>query len=238
MKVKICLFSCSIILSLGSFANSENFKDQGVEIFKYECRSVECTESILRVDEMQKELNKLGITILSVARGFDGQKHYSEKDKACHRNLSRINIFRVAQSDVQTALNADWLLCSQLESKGGKCSSSSYAEYRLTDQPSGVISVYKSADRLQGQTDSGIDVDTMEQELIDKKIVVYDKYQAKDGMLHSLKSGARSADINVYVIERTGLSQAVSMGYQECIALEAQGGACYPEINIYDDECL
>ncbi len=238
MKEKICLFSCSIILSLGAFANNENSKSQGVEIFKHECRSVKCTESVLRVEEMQKELQNLGVTILSITRGFDGHKHYSEKDKACHRNLSRINIFRIAQNDVQTALNADWSLCSKLESEGGKCSSSSYAEYRLADQPSGVISVYKSAGRLQCQIDSGVDVDTMEQELIDKKIVVYDKYQATDGMLHPLKCGARSADINVYMIEKTGLSQVTSMGYEECIALEAQGGACYPEINIYDDECL
>ena len=40
------------------------------------------------------------------------------------------------------------------------------------------------------------------------------------------------------MIERVGLEEAVAMGYEQCIRLEAQGGSCYPEVNFQDDECL
>ena len=236
--MKRYLIGYFIILSLCAFANDKASNDQSVDVFKYECRSAQCTEPVLQVGDMQKELQSLGVTILSVARGFDGRKHYSGKNEACNRMLSRINIFKVAQNDLQRTLNAGFVLCSELESNGGRCSSSPYADYQAVDQPPGVVSVYKSAGRLQCESDSGVDVDTMEQELIDKKIIVYKKYQATDGMLHPLKCEALSADINVYVIERESLSAAESIGFQECVRLKAQGGACYPEIDSYDDDCL
>ena len=242
MKI-IYLFGCFMIFSLYAFADDQSADDPGadnpgVSIFKYECRSAECTESVLKVSDMQKELKALRVTILAIARGFDGHTHYSAEDRACNKDLSRINIFTIPESDVQKALNADWILCSELEADGGKCSSSPYGAYSIVDQPAGVVSVYKTAGRLQCEQDSGVNVDAMEQELIDKKIIVYNKYQATDGMLHSLKCGVTSADINVYVIERSGLSEAESMGYQECVRLKEQGGACYPEVDTHDDKCL
>ena len=133
----------------------------------------------------KKNLKALEVTILTIARGFDHTRH-SAKDRTCNKDSSRINIFTVAEGDVQKALDADWILCSELKADGGQCSSVPHSAYSVVDQPTGVVSVYKPAGRLQCQDDTGVDLDDMEQELIDKKIVVYDKYRAKDGKLHPL----------------------------------------------------
>ena len=60
MKI-IYLLSCFMIFSLYAFAEDQNSEDQGkgVRIFKYECRSTECTEPVMKVSDMQKEFKSL-----------------------------------------------------------------------------------------------------------------------------------------------------------------------------------
>ena len=90
------------------------------------------------------------------------------------------------------------------------------------------VHIYKYSDTVFCIPDSGVDINSMEQELIEAKVVVYQRYKAVDGLPHSLICREETGDINVYVIEKTGLAKSTSMGYRECAWLNMKGGGCYP----------
>ena len=221
---KSFLFSFLIFCSLWVFANDEASltKENHVNIFKYKYEN-DCSLPPLKLEDMQKELIDLGVDILSSARGYDGVEYFMDTVE-CNKLRSQINIFTINETFLEKAQSAKWRLCSDLTAGGGECYASAY---QAKDPDEGVTAVYKPAQALQCQLDSGVSLEDMEKELKEKKIIIYKKYYASDGLLRPLKCSEPSSKINVYVIERADLWQAIILGYKECGWLERKGGGCH-----------
>ena len=201
-----------------------------IRIYKYNTGSEACADiSALLHDTphaMQKVLNDNQVTVLSSFRGYDGLM-YSLKDLHC-KDIPTISIFEVSGESYDLVTGLGFRLCSDLADQGGGCYPESYSDRILPDKNKEVRRVYKHAENKQCQARSGQSVQVMEEELKDHKIVVFQRYQGIDGLLHPLSCGSETGNINIYVIEKLALAKALSLGYRECAYLERLGGLCHP----------
>jgi len=200
-----------------------------IQVYKYDSDRKDCNKPVMEPWDMQAALEEHNVTVLSSGKGFDGLM-YSVKDWGCRTYPPRINIFSIRESDTHSLSMAKELgfgLCEELEVRGGGCYQVSYSELTSGNKDQFVVSVYKYSNGKQCQPDSDIDIDFMEQELMDAKVVVYQRYRAVDGLFYLLKCGHETGNINVYVVEKSSLADVISMGYRECAWLEMRGGGCY-----------
>ncbi len=175
--------------------------------------------------DVQKELEAQGVTVLFSQKGYDGLRYQINK---LVEDSPAINIVLVPMRFYDTLKRLGFFLCRELEDEGGDCHPVSYSGVMESEKKSFVTHIYKSAEKKSCDPDSGIEISVMEKEFAKSKIVVYQRYQAVDGRAYSLHCGSNTADINVFVIERSKLSESILIGYRECAWLEQQGGACYP----------
>ena len=203
-----------------------------IQIYKYDANieGWNCNNPV-ELWDIQKQLSAEGVKVFSSEKGYDGLMYSLEK-WACEE-LPIINIFWVAAENYKTVKKLGFRLCEELQDNGGECYPVYYSDRIRSDKNKFYVHIYKNANQLQCQLVSEIDIKTMEQELINSKIVVYQKYQAVDGLVHPLS--CENNHINVYVIEKSGLAKSISMGYRECAWLEMQGGGCYP-VTVEEEE--
>ena len=182
-------------------------------------------ELLLEPWNVQADLKKKGINVLSSYIGYDGLRYGLEGREDV--NSPTINIVSVPVEFYEQIKELGFRLCKELQEEGGQCHALSYTEF-MTGKSPFVTSVYKTAGEKQCHPGSGVAVHDMEQELVEAEIMVYQGYKANDGMRHNLSCEENTADINVYVIEMSRLAEVMSMGYRECAYLEMVGGGCYP----------
>ena len=182
-------------------------------------------EAPLEPWDIQKELEEKDVVVLSSYVGYDGLM-YSLADRS-DVDSPTINIVSVPVEFYEQVKELGFHLCKELQEEGGDCHAVSYTEL-MTGKQSFIISVYKSAGEKQCHPGSGEDLATMEQELVEAEIMVYQRYQASDGTRHNFSCEANTPDINVYVIEASRLAEVMSIGYRECAWLEMNDGGCHP----------
>ena len=175
--------------------------------------------------DIQKELEEKDVVVLSSYVGYDGLM-YSLADRS-DADSPTINIVSVPVEFYEQVKELGFRLCKELQEEGGDCHAVSYTEL-MTGKQSFTISVYKPAGEKQCYPGSGVDIATMEQELVEAEIMVYQRYQASDGMRHDFSCETNTPDINVYVIEASRLAEVMSIEYRECAWLEMNGGGCHP----------
>ena len=230
------IFSFSIFVEASEKTKSDNqqgkieqwlFTQSEIQVYQYDSDRTDCSSSVIEPWDMQEVLNKEGIKVSSLSKGFDGLA-YSVEDWGCKNHPPIINIFSISVTNYEKAKELGLRLCKELEEEGGYCHPVSYSELLHPENKSKVVvHVYKYSEKAHCDPGSGIGISVMEQELTDSKIMVYQTYKAVDGLLHSLSCGEKTGDINVYVIEKTGLRDSILKGYRECAWLEAKGGDCY-----------
>ncbi len=230
------IFSFSVFVEASGDTKSDNQQrkieqwlstQSEIQVYQYDSDRTDCSSSVIEPWDMQEVLSKKGIEVLSFSKGFDGLV-YSVEDWSCKSHPPIINIFSISVIDYEKAKKLGLRLCKELEEEGGYCHSVSYSELLHPENKNKVVvHVYKYSEKVHCEPNSGIDINVMEQELTDSKIMVYQKYKAVDGLLHSISCGERTGDINVYVIEKIGLKDSALKGYRECAWLEAKGGDCY-----------
>ena len=196
-------------------------------------RNLKCWKCTAPVDpvqpsepwDIQKELNDEGISVLSSQRGYDGLEYLFDKlaGKAGH-----INIVKVPARFYDKLKKLKFALCKDLKDKGGDCHPVSYSGIVTPKDDSFSVRVYKSSEKKLCEPDSGININEMEQEFADPKIVVYQRYKAFDGRSYPFVCGGDTGEINVYLIERQRLSDSMLLGFRECAYLELTGTGCYP----------
>lgn len=198
-----------------------------IQIYKYDSDRENCSEPALEPWDMQKVLEEKNVKVLSSEKGYDGL-FYSIKEWGCRSYPPRINIFSIPVHSYEIIKKLGFHLCKELEDMGGNCYPVSYSDLFLENKDKFAIHIYKYSGRELCVPDSGIEVNSMEQELIKAKVVVYQRYSAVDGLRHSLACGERTGAINVYVIEKAALAKSISMGYRECAYLKMiKGGGCH-----------
>ncbi len=233
MKPLFLLFLVAGPFVLQAQSDTESGQEEAmsppIRIYKYNTGSEACADlSDLLHDTphaMQKVLNENQVTVLSSFRGYDGLM-YSLKDLHC-KDIPTISIFEVPAESHPLVTELGFQLCSDLQDHGGDCHPESYSDRMLPDKNKEVRRIYKQAEKKQCQADSGQSVQVMEEELKHHKIVVFQRYRGIDGLLHSLSCGSDTGEINIYVIEKSALAKALSLGYRECAYLEKLGGLCH-----------
>ncbi len=196
-------------------------------VYKYDSDREDCSKEVLEPWDMQKILEEQNVTVLSGQKGYDGLA-YSMEEWGCRNHSPQINIFSIFVSDYETVKALGFHACEELEERGGSCHPFSYSDFDPKTKDKFFVPVYKYSGAEFCAPDSGVDINAMEQELIDVKIVVYQKYEAVDGLPHQLFCGEDTGHLNVYVIEKSGLAKSIAMGYRECAWLNMKGGGCYP----------
>ena len=198
-----------------------------VKVYKYNTDEENCDQMALIPHDtphaMQKSLDEQNILVRSSLRGHDGLM-YSLSKLSCV-TMPTISIFEIPEEHYSKAKLLGFQLCHSLKERGGGCYSSTYSDHILPDKNQKVRRVYKYAGHKQCQ-DNSLDIGLMEQELLEAKIVVFQRYNGVDGLLHSFSCGSETGKINIYVIEKSALAKALSLGYRECAYLEETGGVC------------
>ena len=197
-----------------------------IQIYKYDSDRENCDKPVMEPWDMQKILEEANVTILSAQKGYDGLT-YSIDEWGCRNYPPRINIFSIPVAFYEAIKGMGFRLCKELEERGGDCHPVSYADLFFKSRGKFFVHVYKYSDKVFCTLDSGVDIKSMEQDLIKAKVVVYQRYRAVDGLSYSFDCGVKTGDMNVYVIEKSGLAKSMSMGYRECAYLKLQGGDCH-----------
>ena len=199
-----------------------------VQVYKYNTEWENCDHMALVPHDtphaMQQSLDEQSIPVRSSSRGHDGLM-YSLNQLKCV-TVPTISIFEIPEEHYSTAELLGFQLCENLTKEGGGCYSSTYSDRILPDKNQKVRRVYKYANHKQCQDNSKLSIKAMEQELLEAKIVVFQRYNGVDGLLHSFVCGSETGKINIYVIEKQALAKALSLGYRECAYLEEVGGVC------------
>ena len=210
--------------------NADTDPEAWIQVYKYNTEQESCDRTTLVPHDtphaMQKVLNAQNIPVRSSLRGYDGLLY--PLNQAHCVPLPTISIFEVPAESYDKIADLGFQLCQTLKEKGGGCHAESYSDQILPDKNQEIRRIYKYANQKQCQKDSGKDVLTMEQELIEAKIVIFQRYSGVDGLLHPFSCGSETGAINIYVIEKEALAQALSLGYRECAYLEELGGVCRP----------
>ena len=200
-----------------------------VQVYKYDSDREDCSKPAIEPWDMQVVLEEHNVTVLSSGKGYDGLMN-SVEDWGCRVYPPRINIFSIPEGDTHSLSVAKELgfdLCEDLKVRGGSCYPVSYSELVSGNENKFVVPIYKYSNGKQCQPGSEIDIDFMEQELAGAKVVVYQRYRAVDGVFYPFKCGHETGSLNVFVVEKSSLTDVVSMGYRECAWLEMRGGGCY-----------
>lgn len=214
--MKIILFFTIFFTHFYIYANT-------IVVYKYDknIKNGYCDTSIDILD-IQNTLITKGVKVLSAQKGHDGLI-YSVKNQGCY-NQSVINIFTIHKQDYDIVKNLGFDLCKNLLKKNGDCYPLYYSDYDIKNKNKFYVYIYKHSYSAQDLLNKNLK--TMEQELIDAKIVVYKRYKAVDGLKYDF-STKYNTSINVYVIEKSELGKSIAMGYHECAWLDTKQGSCY-----------
>ena len=197
-----------------------------IYIFKYDSDREDCSKEVSEPWDMQKTLEEQDVTVLSSQKGYDGLV-YSVEEWGCRNHSPQINIFSIFVGDYEAVKALGFHSCEELEEKGGGCHPFFYSDFNPEMKDKFFVHIYKYSGAVFCASDSGVDINTMERELIEAKIVVYQRYEAVDGLPHRLLCKEGTGQLNVYVIEKSGLAKSTAMGYRECAWLSTKGGGCY-----------
>ena len=217
------------LVSLVQTALATDNSKEWIKIYKYNTDLESCDPTTSDLHDaphtMQKILNSHEVLVRSSFRGHDGLM-YPLNQLNCGR-MPTISIFEVPAESYDKVRSLGFRACQILEEKGGGCYPEFYSDRILPDKNQAVRRVYKHTGHKQCQEGSGVELPAMEQELIEVKIVVFQRYKGVDGLLYPLSCGYETGEINIYVIEKSALAQALSLGYRECAYLEEIGGVCH-----------
>ena len=198
-----------------------------IKMYQYSIDKRGCYQPAMEPWQATEELSKEGIEVIHSERGVDGLIRPIQ-NLGCINELPAINIVTVSVTDYEAMKKKGFELCEELKRQGGYCYSLSYSEMQEGNRDKYFVHVYKLSNKIQCEESSGIDVRTMEQDLVTAKIVVYQRYEAVDGLSYPVGCGKAMGSINVYVIEKSRLGDSLSKGFRECAWLKQQGGSCYP----------
>ena len=223
-------YSMLVVAQQAHSQNPAKSTEEWIQVYKYNTEFEKCDSGGLVPHDaphaLQKTLDHQGILVRSALRGHDGLM-YALSSLDC-AGVPTISIFEIPETSYKSAQQLGFQLCQNLTAKGGGCYPASYSDRVLPDKNQEVRRIYKYAQRKQCQADSGQDVQTMEEELIKAKVVVFQRYRGMDGLLYPLSCGSETGEINIYIIEKSALAVAFSFGYRECAYLKELGGACHP----------
>lgn len=206
------------------------FEQTVIKMYQYSADEADCDKPLREPWHVREDLSQQGVEVVHSERGVDGLMH-SIGDWRCGKHISTINIVTVSVENYEALKEMGFLLCEELREQGGYCHSLAYSEMEPKSRSKYFVHVYKYSDKQQCVGSSGIDVHEMEKELVKNKIVVYQRYEATDGLDHSIVCGGETGMINVYVIEKSSLGKSLSKGFRECAWLEQQGGGCHPSLS-------
>lgn len=199
-----------------------------IKMYQYSVDRNDCDQPLKEPWHVIEELNEKGIEVVHSERGVDGLVR-SIADWGCRNEIPTINIVTVSVDHYEALKEMDFLLCEELREQGGYCHSLAYSEMDQENRDRYFVHVYKYSEKKQCMDpSSGVDIHEMEKELVESKIVVYQRYEAIDGLDHSITCGEETGLINVYVIEKSSLGKSLSKGFRECAWLKQQGGSCHP----------
>ena len=216
--------------NIAKIADSDEF----ISTYKY----ISTTDTIQEKQDLQSLLKTKGIEIFSIESGYDGLLYPLKSEEPSsltqhfhhgHAHQGYISILQIKKSDWQklTEMDSDFHLCLDLQEKGGDCHVFHYSNLfpQLKDKP--YVFIYKYSNQIQCQSNSGYKIHEMEKDLTTKNIVVYQKYEGTSGELVPVQCGDKTNHINVYVIEKSKLGTALSIGFRECAWLETNNLGCY-----------
>ena len=239
--ILFCLFpavSYALMVKTQYSAHALSGGEGSVDMYKYSVDKENCDAGVSEPWDAHQELSSVGVEVVSIHKGMDNLP-YTVEHWDCSEDPHHINIVTIhnTEQNIATAQSLGFQLCTELEEQGGKCHAVSFsaltepadiiAEYEKRED-SHVVSVYKNSGSKQCEPNSGMDVDSMEIELTDAQIVVYQRYKAVDGRIYPLVCGGSQGDINVYVVEKSALGKVHQLGFRECAYLRVIGGACQP----------
>lgn len=190
------------------------------------------------IQDIQSLLKTKEIGIISIESGYDGlmyllqpEEPSSSNEDSHHGHIHQGHIFilQIKKSDWQklTAADSSFDLCSNLQEKGGDCHVFHYSNLIPKLQNKSYVSIYKHSNQIQCHLESGQTLQEMEQELIAKNIVVYRRYRGVSGEFTPVQCGNPTNFINIYVIEKSKLGIALSIGFAECALLKVHNFDCY-----------
>lgn len=198
-----------------------------IQMYQYSVDRNNCYQPLKEPWHVREALSKEGIEVVHSERGVDGLIR-SIGDWGCRNELPTINIITASVEHYEVLKEMGFVLCEELREQGGYCHSLAYSEMEPENRDRYFVHVYKYSHKQQCMDQSGVDIHEMEKELVDSKVLVYQRYEAIDGLDHSISCGGETGHINVYVIEKSGLESSLSMGFRECAWLEQQKGSCHP----------
>ena len=199
-----------------------------IKMYQYSVDRNNCDQPLKEPWHIIEELSEKGVKVVHSERGVDGLVH-SIKDWGCRNEIPTINIVTVSVDHYEALKEMGFLLCEELRKEGGYCHSLAYSEMDRENRDKYFVHVYKYSEKKQCMDlSSGVNIHEMEKELVDSKIVVYQRYEAIDGLDYSIACEEETGHINVYVIEKSSLGESLLKGFRECVWLEQQGGSCYP----------
>ena len=199
-----------------------------IKMYQYSVDRNNCDQPLKEPWHVREELSEKGVEVIHSERGVDGLVR-PITDWGCRNELPTINIITVTVEHYEVLKEMDFLLCEELREQGGYCHSLAYSEMKPENRNKYFVHVYKYSNKKQCVDSSGMDIHEMEKkELVNSKVVVYQRYEAIDGLDHSIACGGETGDINVYVIEKSSLAESLSKGFRECAWLVQQGGSCHP----------
>ena len=215
-------------------ASAADNSDEVIATYKY----ISTKNTTQETQDLQSSLKAKGIEIISIESGYDGLMYLLQSEERSpssqdlhhgHTHQGYIFILQIKKSDWQklTAADSSFDLCSNLQEKGGDCHVFHYSNLIPQLQNKSYIFIYKHSNQKQCHPDSGKKLPEMEQELTAKNIVVYQRYRGTSGELTSVQCGHSTNFINIYVIEKSKLGIALSMGFTECAWLKAHNLGCY-----------
>ena len=237
MQRIICIILTSIFYISFAEANlnaiSNSSKNTEISVYKY----ITPTSSIQDEKQaMQAMLKQNNIQVLSIYFGYDGLIYDLPKDfnMDTSSNLHLIHqggilIITIKESDWSklSDVNLNFSLCSDLQKQGGACNIFYYSHLYPQFTHKSYVSVYKYSNQIQCQPQSGNNIHEVEQTLIKKNIVVYQSFEGFSGEPFLLQCGNKTNQILIYLIEKSKLGIAISLGFNECAWLKNNNYDCY-----------